>query len=50
MPGYGSNPRPYQRTRWTPQGWPYLHPVQDVQARRDEVLGFFGWPPAPAAA
>lgn len=23
---------------------------QDVQARRDEVLGFFGWPPAPAAA
>lgn len=22
----------YRRVRWIPQGWPYMHPVQDVQA------------------
>lgn len=41
LPGYGSNPRPYRRTRWTPQGWPYLHPVQDVQADKLAVRAGF---------
>ena len=32
LPGYAQNPRPYARTLWVPQGWPYIHPVQDVQS------------------
>lgn len=27
--------------KWTPQAWPYINPVQDVAARRDEVLAGF---------
>lgn len=27
----------YASVRWVPQGWNYLHPVQDVQARKAEV-------------
>ncbi|WP_366655340.1 phage portal protein [Fodinicurvata sp. EGI_FJ10296] len=23
--------------KWTPQAWPYIHPVQDVEAKREEV-------------
>ncbi|MCG9083947.1 phage portal protein [Laribacter hongkongensis] len=34
LPGYAANPRPWRRTRWVPQGWAYIHPVQDVQADR----------------
>ncbi|ERL02610.1 hypothetical protein O999_18630 [Pseudomonas putida LF54] len=29
--------REYLRTRWVPQGWAYIHPVQDVQSRMLEV-------------
>lgn len=29
--------REYLRTRWVPQGWSYIQPVQDVQAKRMEV-------------
>jgi len=29
------------RARWVPEGWPYLNPTQDVQARRDEVRAGF---------
>ncbi|MCW5319637.1 phage portal protein [Verminephrobacter aporrectodeae subsp. tuberculatae] len=38
LPDYVRQRRAYQRTRWVPQGWAYIHPVQDVQAKRMEVL------------
>lgn len=41
LPDYASNRRPYLRTRWVPQGWAYLHPVQDVQSKRMEVRSGF---------
>ena len=41
LPGYASKPRPYRRTRWVPQGWAYIHPVQDVQADRLAVRAGF---------
>lgn len=34
---YTQRRREYQRTRWVPQGWAYIHPVQDVQSRMLEV-------------
>jgi lambda family phage portal protein len=34
LPGYHEGKRrAYLRTRWAPQGWSYIHPVQDIQAR-----------------
>lgn len=33
MPGYLENPEPYERVKWMPQGWPYLQPVQDIEAK-----------------
>jgi len=33
--------RDYLRTRWVPQGWAYIHPVQDVQSRTMEVNAGF---------
>jgi lambda family phage portal protein len=41
LPDYTQRRREYLRTRWVPQGWPYLQPVQDVQARRMEVQAGF---------
>ncbi len=41
LPNYAQRRREYLRTRWVPQGWPYLQPVQDVQARRMEVQAGF---------
>lgn len=41
LPAYAERRRAYLRTRWVPQGWAYLHPVQDVQARRMEVRAGF---------
>lgn len=41
LPGYAANPRPYRRARWVPQGWAYIHPVQDVQADRQAVRSGF---------
>lgn len=41
LPDYTAQRRAYLRTRWVPQGWAYLHPVQDVQARRMEVRSGF---------
>lgn len=29
------------RAKWIPQGWAYLNPVQDVQAKKDEVRAGF---------
>lgn len=34
---YFRDPEPWQRVIWSPQGWPYLHPVQDVQASKEAV-------------
>ncbi len=31
------DPEPWSKTKWMPQGWPYLHPVQDVQAQKDSI-------------
>jgi len=41
LPDYINKRRAYLRTRWVPQGWAYLHPVQDVQARRMEAEAGF---------
>lgn len=31
-PEFMSNPDPWAKVEWRPQGWAYTHPVQDVQA------------------
>ncbi len=41
LPAYAQRRREYQRTRWVPQGWAYIQPVQDVQARMLEVNAGF---------
>lgn len=38
---YAINPEPWLAVRWMPQSWPYLHPVQDVQAMKDAVRDGF---------
>lgn len=38
---YILNPAPYARVSWTPQAWPYLHPVQDIQAQKEAVRNGF---------
>lgn len=37
LPGYAKKWREYAETTWVPQGWPYLQPVQDVQAKALEI-------------
>lgn len=41
LPDYAARRREYLRTRWVPQGWAYIQPVQDVQARQMEVNAGF---------
>lgn len=41
LPDYAQRRREYQRTRWVPQGWAYIHPVQDVQSRSMEIAAGF---------
>jgi len=41
LPDYSLRRREYLRTRWVPQGWAYIQPVQDVQARQMEVNAGF---------
>lgn len=41
LPDYSTRRRDYLRTRWVPQGWAYINPVQDVQARQMEVAAGF---------
>ena len=38
-PGYDEPTRraDYRRILWVPQGWPYMHPVQDVQAAETAI-------------
>ena len=37
LPDYARRRREYLRTRWVPQGWEYIHPVQDVQGKVMEI-------------
>lgn len=37
FPDYEERRAEYLKVRWVPQSWPYLHPVQDVQAAKDEI-------------
>lgn len=41
IPNYRKEQRQYKRTRWVPQGWAYINPVQDVAAKRAEVRAGF---------
>jgi lambda family phage portal protein len=38
---YVENPEPWLRVKWMPQGWPYLHPVQDVDAQKAAIRDGF---------
>lgn len=35
------DPEPWAAVKWMPQGWPYLHPVQDVQAQSEAIRNGF---------
>lgn len=37
LPDYAARRRDYLRTRWVPQGWTYIHPVQDPQGKILEI-------------
>src|SRR5690606_14527755 len=39
LPDYSRRRREYLRTRWVPQGHPYIHPVQDVDGKLKEIKG-----------
>ncbi|MGE3175913.1 MAG: phage portal protein [Vicinamibacterales bacterium] len=34
---YVESTRPWLDVKWQPQAWPYLHPVQDVQATKEAI-------------
>lgn len=36
---YLVDPTPYTAVKWVPQGWPYLNPVQDVEAAVAKIRG-----------
>lgn len=38
---YYTDPTPWSRVKWLPQGWPYLHPVQDVEADKKAIRAGF---------
>lgn len=39
---YAIDPEPFRACKWVPQGWPYIHPVQDVQAAKDKIRAGLG--------
>ncbi|MDH0740140.1 phage portal protein [Achromobacter spanius] len=41
MPDYHRRRRDWLRVLWVPQGWPYFNPVQDIQAKKDQVRAGF---------
>ncbi|MDR0770822.1 MAG: phage portal protein [Burkholderiales bacterium] len=41
LPDYATQRRVCRRTRWVPQGWAYMHPVQDVTSKQLEVRSGF---------
>lgn len=38
---YIENPAPWRAVRWMPQGWPYINPVQDLEAAKGSVRAGF---------
>ena len=32
-----TNPAPFMDAKWMPQGWPYMHPVQDIAAKKAAI-------------
>ena len=38
---YVEDPSPWLDVKWMPQGWPYLHPVQDVQSQKAAIRAGF---------
>lgn len=38
---YQENPDPWLAVKWSPQSWPYLHPVQDIDAQKAAVRNGF---------
>lgn len=40
-PAYLENPTPWASVKWMPQGWPYIHPVQDVEATKAAIRSGF---------
>lgn len=38
---YAADPGPWEAVRWMPQGWPYIHPVQDVESARAAIKAGF---------
>jgi lambda family phage portal protein len=38
---YVIDPAPWAAVKWMPQGWPYIHPVQDVQAANSAIKSGF---------
>lgn len=38
---YADDPEPWAAVRWMPQGWPYIHPVQDVTAAQNAIKAGF---------
>ncbi len=38
---YLTDPSPWAAVKWVPQGWPYMHPVQDVTAAEKAVRAGF---------
>jgi len=36
-PSYVERREEWLAVEWKPQGWPYIHPVQDVQAKQEEI-------------
>ncbi|MDP3720774.1 MAG: phage portal protein [Acidobacteriota bacterium] len=38
---YLADPTPFTKVKWMPQGWAYLHPVQDVEADQKAIRNGF---------
>lgn len=38
---YATDPSPWLAVKWNAQGWPYMHPVQDVAAEKEAVRNGF---------
>ena len=41
IPNYSSQQSSYRRVKWIAHGWPYMHPVQDMQAQKMAVRSGF---------
>ena len=41
IPDYSSRQSSYRRVKWIAHGWPYMHPVQDMQAQKMAVRSGF---------